>query len=127
MCAVVLLSSCKEKMGISYSVSANGNADGVVDVTFPDGSFQSNGNAAISFKWDNDTTNVVSNANVMTLEQAYASKDKEIVKAAGEIESFVNEFNATSATGNYYIHLQGYVMETLTGLKVSIDKEFSNK
>jgi len=124
---LVAFQGCKDaQMGIVYSVTAVGDANGDVDITFPNGEFRSSGKAAIDFKWSNDTTTAF-RANYLTLEQAYATNDKEIVAAASEIDAFLQSFDATAAKGDYYVHLKGYVKETLTGVTISVDKEFTNR
>jgi len=126
MVATVLLSSCKEgQFGFVYSAAANGDAKGDVALTFPVGEFKVNGDAALSLVVSNDTTKILT-SNAITLEQAFESSDPKIVKAATAIDEWVDA-NFNVAGGDYYVHLLGYVKETLTGIEVRIDREFTNR
>lgn len=121
--------SCKEtQFGILYSISADGDAAGDVALTFPNGEFSSNGQAVIKFKWSNDTTTMLEAVNAITLEEAYKSNDKKVVEAAQAADAWVDaNFSATSLEGSYYVHIVGYVEETATQIKLSIDRVFTNR
>lgn len=124
---LALATSCKEKAGIIYSVSANGDCKGQFELTFPDGNFKSDGTAALAFDWSNDTTKVLAAPGLLSLDEALKSNNAKTLEAAQSIDSWLDNFSATTADGDYYVHLVGYVKETLTGITLSVDRTFTNR
>lgn len=132
--ALVGFQACKENNGVSvvYNIAVVGDADGDVTVTFPNGSLELNGQAAVDFAYTNDTTKVV---NVFALGdepmfdyvlgEALESNDAEVKDAAEKVEATLVSVNA--ASGTYYLHVSGFAKETLTGLIFAIDREFTNR
>lgn len=116
--------SCKDtKIAFNYEVKINGDADGVVDIKFPGGTFGVDGKTGLRFAYSNvpvDTT-----VRVYNLEKALVSNDVKVAEAAARVsESLVS---VTAASGTYYVHVKGFVKETLTGLTFEVDREFTNR
>jgi len=126
--AALTLTGCKAQWGVIYTVAANGDADGKVSITFPNGSFDANGKSALNFVWSNDTTSVLRAVNAMPLELGVRSNDKKTADAALNVATWADDmFGASAASGTYRIRFKGYVKETLTGITFSIDRELTNR
>lgn len=126
--AALTLTGCKAQWGVIYSVVADGDADGKVAVTFPNGAFNTDGKAALDFVFSNDTTKVLKAYNAMTLEQGMRSGHKDTQEAALNVAGWVDDmFKANAASGTYRVHFKGFVQETATGLTFSIDRTFTNR
>lgn len=129
--SLVAVQSCEEKpkFGFAYSFTAVGDAKGDVDVVFPGGEFKGLGDAAIDFHFTNDTTKLDDAMKILNLEDAYAfSNDEDIVKACDAINSWLDEnIDVSSASGDYYVHVSGYVEETFTKIKAFFERTFTNR
>jgi len=109
-----------------YSVAATGDADGNVDIIFPNGDFNVNGTAALNFRWGNDTTSTkaLATAKCSTLEDALVSNDAQLQAFASALDS---SFNVVAASGTYYVRIAGYAKEQVTGAVIAFDKEWTNR
>lgn len=127
--ALAIVSCDTPQFGVKYTVIADGDANGKVALTFPDGVFKADGTAAIDFKWSNDTS-VVFRTNLFTPvdEVRNIYTDRKSLKAVDYVEQWIDDtFKATAAEGDYYIHLKFEVQETATGIKISGERTFSNR
>lgn len=115
--AMFAMVSCDDpNQGFVYDVTVEGDADGIVNVTFPQGSLELNGQAGLAFKWSNDTTVVFGVGEVADTEEA-----------AEVTEEAQAPFGVTAADGTYFIHVFGYAKEPITGMIVAIDRTFTNR
>lgn len=123
--AIMALSavSCKDgEFVVSYNVDVIGDADGNVAVTFPDGTLNMDGTAALNFHYGNVPTGIAT----VSLADAMASNDAKVVKAAKAVsEDYAKNFKATAASGTYYFHVGGYA--EAYGVKISIDETLTNR
>lgn len=122
-----MMTSCKTaKFGVSYAATVVGDADGKVDVTFPQGRFAMDGDAAVDFRVSNDTT--VLAGKVYTKEEALNSGDKKVIDALYRCAAFANEnFQTTDADGTYDLTINAFVRETLTGIGFEWEKHLTNR
>jgi len=137
MCALafsmIAMQSCKEtQFGVDYSLNATGDAVGNVQFNFPVGHIALNGDADLDALITSDTTKLVVFGtpceDALVLGEAVASKDKEVAAAATAVDAWVaKNFSVTTADGNYYVLLAGYVRERVTGLTFEFKKEFTNR
>jgi len=137
LCVVMslVLTSCdteseNAQFGIVYNVTVDGDADGNVNVTFPNGKFEMNGDADLAFVYSNDTIQALQGLNVLTAEEIIAFNDANQLAALNAVNSWVDEtftVSATQAGGTYDVVIKGYVKETLTGLVIAIDKRLTNR
>lgn len=133
MVALAFLPSCTscnnngEGFGIQYSLQSNGTTDGFVQVDFVNGGFKVTGDADYDFNWSNETPAFQSANNVMVLSEALQCKDAKTVQAAEHVNNWLEEsIKVTDFSGHYDIYVKGYVMETMTQIKFSIDRHFTN-
>lgn len=129
MFSITSCNSCsnESKFGIQYSIATNGKTDDAVSVDFVNGHFDITGAANYNFKWASDTTHLSTTNNVYKLDEALKMNDIEVVNAASRANEWLEEsIKVTSFTGHYLVHIEGYIMETLTGLKFEVDRTFSN-
>lgn len=121
------------KPGFVYSLDANGDAAGHFDVAFAQGAFDINGDADFVFKFSNDTTAVLlQKANdAVPLDAILLSKSIDNATqydAALRTDAWLNEqLQITEYSGTYLLHIEGYVKETLTGIKFEVDRTFTNR
>lgn len=119
------ISSCKStNYEPLYAVEVVGDADGNVNVTFPQGILNVDGTAGLNFNMANDTTVVNKAKKVVSLEEALTMNDAEVVEAAEKVDEM---FTATAASGTYAVTIKGYVKEPVTGITFSIDRTFTNR
>lgn len=125
--SMVAFSSCREKINLLiWNVEITGDADGAVDITFPNGELSLGNGTDFNFHYGNDTT--VTNevlfgaeeGEVVTFGEALVSEDEE-VKEAAEL------FSATALEGTYAVHFNGYVYVPLTSVRIQIDTTFTNR
>ena len=125
---VIALSSCKEKYSLVYNVAVDGDADEAVNVQIPNGTFAIDGKAAFVFNWgtpvDSLLLGAAAPAEELTLGAALESENEDVREAA---ETVKDDFKATAASGTYYVHFLGYVLEPVTGIKIQIDTVFTNR
>lgn len=123
--SIFILASCGTYKPL-YHVVINGNADGKVDVTFPDGKFAVDGATNLDFGYGNDSS-FVKSANIipMTLGQAKMSADKNIRKVADFAESY--EVSATSTEGHYYLEVDALFREPISGTDIHMHKVLTNR
>lgn len=116
------------KFGIEYALTVDGKTDGDVNVDFVNGHFYIDAAANFNFDWTNvQNVPTFEGARVYNLEEALASNDVRVAKAAANVNEWLNsEIGVSEFTGHYDILLKGYVKETLTGLKFEIDRRFTN-
>lgn len=116
------------KPGFEYSLQSNGEVEGIVDLQFPNGHFDANGVATLDFAWSNVELLVTRDQQVYQLEDALNLRDTKVQSAAQDVNKWLGEqFNVTSTEGYYYIAINGYVKETLTGFVFNINKEWTNR
>lgn len=119
---LVAATSCKEQFHFVYNATINGDADGGVNVSFPDGSIDLKGDADLKFHYGNDTTAKV----LLGIDQIKA--DKKLSKAYVAAQSdFEKQFNAAAASGTYLLNVDAYCYEELTGLRVEFKKTLTNR
>jgi len=124
--------SCKTQenvsFGVVYNVQLTGDGDGQVAVTFPNGSFDMNGDADLAFKYSNDTTSLLKASKALTAEQIEEDGTKDEKQALTNVNGWLDQnFGATAASGTYDVRVQGYVKETLTGVIIAVDRRFTNR
>lgn len=127
MTSMSLVSCDGEKPEFKYDVKIAGEADGQVDITFPGGTFATDGATNLIFTYGNAA---VDTAKVFTENQLCDTNDTKSLKALSSTNDWLaNSFtvSTTSATGTYDVRLTGFVTEPLTGITVKIDKRFTNK
>ena len=124
LCMCFALCSCHSQFGIAYGVKLQGDSNGQVQVTFPEGTFAMDGNATIALQVGDSLPlgNVTTKAYI--LEHGTA---KEIAALQAVSDSVTYQFNANAASGTYNLWLYGYVKETLTGLIFEIDRHWTNR
>lgn len=129
MLSMVMVTSCAgAKFGVQYAVVVAGDGDGNVDVTFPQGRFAMDGDAAVDLRVSNDST--VINQPVLTKEYVLTkgtAKEKKALELCNEFMS--DNFNTaeTEAGGTYDLLIKGYVRETLTGVGFEVEKHLTNR
>lgn len=129
--ALIGAQSCKDNgINLIYDVTVTGDADGVVDVAFPNGTLVLNGDADVNFHYGSlaavDSTKVFGAAPEQTyaLSEAVESEDAAIRTTANTLNEM---FTVNATDGTYYVHFVGYVREPITGLQFNIDKELTNR
>jgi len=121
---LMCMASCQSQFALVYNVCVNGDADGVVNVQFPQGYLAMNGTAGLQLQ-AGDT--VPLNATTTKADVLNSGKKKQ-VNALKDVNTFVqDEFNATAASGTYDLLIQGTVTETATGLTFSVNKRLTNR
>lgn len=133
MVALAFLPSCNsctnngEGFGIQYALESNGTTDGFVQVAFVNGGFKVTGDASYDFNWSNETPALQKANNVVVLSEALKCGDIKTVQAAEYVNNWLEEsIKVTDFSGHYDIYVKGYVMETMTQIKFSIDRHFTN-
>jgi len=130
-----LFSSCNKCSGnannyvdkIQYSLTIDGQTDGLVDVTYKTIEFQANGTADLKFKTHSSDSLLQALKSDMNLDKALISNNKLYQEAASRVATDLDEFRVTSgADGHYYIHITGFAKEPITGLVFAIDRTFTN-
>lgn len=127
--AGLMFTSCNDTVnGFVYDVSIDGNANGNVVVTFPNGNLDLDGNVDLTFKYSNDTTIVQYTRNSTTI-KGFADPATDDRKEVQELNNAVNEsfgvrFKDAEAGGSYCVHITGYAKEPTTGIVIAIDKTF---
>lgn len=132
--SMIAMQSCKDtQFGVTYSLTATGDAVGNVQFNVPVGHFAVNGDADLDVLVSNDTTPAVlfgaaEDDEVFALGEALESNETDVLAASTAVEGWLQEnFSVNDAGGDYYIHIVGFVRENLTGLTFSVDKVFSNR
>lgn len=124
------MNSCKSDyaQAIDYHLVVEGESDGKVDVKFPHGDFVSYGATNILLNvYSNDTVQVWRTSNAQVLDNALRAHDAKVQKAAQSVERALTQIHVKEAEGKYYIHIQGYAKEPVTGLVFKIDRTFTNE
>jgi len=126
------MQSCKEQFGFTYSLTTTGDAVGNVQFNFPVGHVALNGDADVDVLVSNvaDSTvfGAVNEGEVLALGAALESEDAKVVAEATAVDAWLTQnFSATTAGGDYYVHVVGYVRETVTGVTFSVDRVFTNR
>lgn len=127
--SITACNSCSNnsKFGIQYSIATNGKTDDAVSVDFVNGHFDINGAANYNFNWASDTTRLFTTNEVYLLDDALKTNDEKVAEAAVRANDWLEKsIKVTSFTGHYCVHIEGYIMETLTGIKFEVDRTFSN-
>lgn len=124
----MIFTSCGTQFGLVYGVQLTGDGDGQFEVTFPQGSYEMNGKAALALNVGdsvlfNDTTAKVAYKKDVLLR----GNQKEIEAMCRVNDSIANQFNAFDGEGTYDIWLKGFVKEIGTGLVFSVDRHFTNR
>lgn len=124
----MIFTSCQTQFGLVYGVQLTGDGDGQFEVTFPQGSYEMNGKAALALNVGdsvlfNDTTTKVAYKNDVLLR----ANKKEVEAMRRVNDSIANQFNAFDSKGTYDIWLKGFVKEIGTGLVFSVDRHFTNR
>lgn len=124
----MIFTSCGTQFGLVYGVQLTGDGDGQFEVTFPQGSYEMNGKAALALNVGdsvlfNDTTAKVAYKKDVLLR----GNQKEIEAMRRVNDSIANQFNAFDGEGTYDIWLKGFVKEIGTGLVFSVDRHFTNR
>jgi len=134
--SMIAMQSCKDaQFGVTYSLTTTGDAVGNVQFNFPVGHVALNGDADVDVLVTNDTTKTtvfgsVQESDVLALSAALVSEDATVAAEANAVDAWLAQnFSVTTndADGNYYVHIVGYVRETVTGLTFSIDRVFTNR
>ena len=110
---------------IQYSLTVKGDADGSLSVVYGNAEFQSVGTADLMFKFSNVDTVAVKDA--ISLTKSLQSNSEEIQTAALKVNSELDAIEVKSAEGTYYLNLNGYAKEPVTGLVFNIDRTFTNR
>lgn len=124
----MVFTSCGTQFGLVYGVQLTGDGDGQFEVTFPQGSYEMNGKAALALNVGdsvlfNDTTTKVAYKKDVLLR---GNKDE--IEAMRRVnDSIATQFNAFDGEGTYDIWLKGFVKEIGTGLVFSVDRHFTNR
>jgi len=124
----MVFTSCGTQFGLVYGVQLTGDGDGQFEVTFPQGSYEMNGKAALALNVGdsvlfNDTTAKVAYKNDVLLR---GNKDE--IEAMRRVnDSIANQFNTFDGEGTYDIWLKGFVKEIGSGLVFSVDRHFTNR
>lgn len=111
---------------IQYSLTAEGQTDGCIDIMFPNGEFQADGLAALLFKISSNDSLQLAFAGT-DLTDALVSSNTVQRNAAIKVENDLNKIQIASAEGEYYIRLKGFAKEPITGIVFAIDKTYTNK
>lgn len=116
----VSCSSCNkddESFGIEYSLESTGKTNGFVELAFVGGGgFKISGDAGYEFHWSN-----VSDAKEPEGDEANK------LRAAEYVNGWIDEnIKVVDYAGDYDVYVKGYVLETLTQIKVEIDRHFTN-
>lgn len=123
--AAAFVGCTKDSFGIEYAFETNGVTNGHVNIEFVGGEFGVNGEADFNFNISNvtDTT-----ARTVSLTEALQNtNDEEVYRAACKVNEWMDTaFAVTDFSGTYDIYVKGYVMETFTQIKFSIDRRFTN-
>lgn len=121
---VAFCQSCKDTTlaKVEYNVDIVGDADGVINITFPDGLLVFNGDAGVDFHYGN----AEANARLLTIDDALQSYDPKIIQAA-ELASreFREAFDVTAASGTYDFTINGFVV--VAGIKIKVEGHYSNR
>ncbi len=124
----MVFTSCGTQFGLVYGVQLTGDGDGQFEVTFPQGSYEMNGKAALvlnvgdSVLFNDTTTKVAYKKDVLL----HANK-KELEAMRRVNDSIATQFNTFDGDGTYDIWLNGFVKEIGTGLVFSVDRHFTNR
>lgn len=121
-----MLAACSSYKPI-YHITVTGDADGDVSVTFPDGKFFVNGTTDLEFAYGNDTTVVVTKKIPLTLEQGFASANKDINEVAFYARQITEGINATTAGGTYYLVIDALFKEPVTETEIHTHKILTNR
>lgn len=126
---LMLFASCKPDHSpltkFTYDLTITGDADGIVTVNFPDGSFELNGKAGLYFTYANDTLVV---NRFYTMNELFDSSSPTHSLAFSNVNNYLNShFSVSSAGGTYDIVIRGYIKEPITGIVVAIDRRFTNR
>lgn len=121
--AMMSVTSCeKESFSVVYNVTIMGDAEGDFTLVFPDGSLNLKGESNLDFKWGNG-----GEGESISLGDAFYSENVKVREAAFYVEDEIEKFSASAARGTYYVHIVGYAEESVTGVKISIDKVLTNR
>jgi predicted small secreted protein len=127
--ASFLFTGCNDPVqGIVYDVNIDGKATGDVVVTFPNGSLNLDGDAALAFKYSNDTTIVQTGKRAVAI-KGLTNPELDTRKEVQQLyttatQSFDVKLKNAEAGGTYFVHVHGYAKEPNTGIVVAIDKTF---
>ena len=113
--AMVFAQSCKDNESLKWQGVIDVTANGIVEGTFPTGSFSVNGNGAVNV----NTANWGASENALSLADAANSNDAEARAAAEEVSAF---FNITKAEGEYHALFRGVVK--YGPFEFSVEEEF---
>jgi len=124
----MVFTSCGTQFGLVYGVQLTGDGDGQFEVTFPQGSYEMNGKAALALNVGdsvlfNDTTTKVTYKKDVLLR----ANKKELEAMHRVNDSIATQFNTFDGEGTYDIWLKGFVKEIGTGLIFSVDRHFTNR
>lgn len=126
---IMLLAACnKTDYKPLYNISITGDADGQVDVSFPDGKFAIDGATNLAFSYGNaDSTVTFSNQPDLTVEQGIKSADKNVCRFANDVKAIDDSISATSAGGTYRLVIDARFYDPVTGTEVHTHKVLSNR
>lgn len=128
MISSLVMTSCGTQFGLVYGVQLSGDGDGQFEVTFPQGSYEMDGKAALALNVGdsvlfNDTAKKVTYKS----EVIERGKKKELAAMKRVNDSIATNFDAFVGDGTYNLWLKGYVKEIGTGLVFEIDRHFTNR
>ena len=124
---IMLLAACDEYKPL-YDISITGDADGMVDVSFPDGYFVVDGATNLSFNYGNaDSTVTFSNLPDLTIEQGIRSADKKVCRFSKDVKNFDAAISATSAGGTYKLVIDARFYDPITETEIHTHKVLSNR
>ncbi len=111
-----------------YNISITGDADGQVDVSFPDGKFAIDGATNLVFSYGNaDSTVIFSNQADFSVEQGIRSANKDVCRFANDVKALDDSISATSAGGTYELVIDARFYDPVTGTEIHTHKVLSNR
>lgn len=124
---IMLLAACDEYKPL-YDISITGDADGMVDVSFPDVYFVIDGTADLSFDYGNiDSTFTFSSLPDLTVEQGIKSADKNVRRFSNDVKAIDDSISATSAGGTYKLVIDARFYDPITETEIHTHKVLSNR
>lgn len=126
---IMLLAACNNNdYKPLYNISITGDADGQVDVSFPDGKFAIDGATNLAFSYGNvDSTVTFSNQADFSVEQGIRSANKDVCRFANDVKALDDSISATSAGGTYELVIDAKFYDPITGTEIHTHKVLSNR
>lgn len=124
---IMLLAACDEYKPL-YDISITGDADGMVDVSFPDGYFAVDGATNLAFSYGNaDSTVTFSNQPDFSVEQGIRSADKNVYRFSYSVKELDSAISVTSAGGTYRLVVDARFYDPITETEIHTHKVLSNR